>query len=59
MACTKSKSIWDKLILLHEQNHSENVHLLEQAFFKCELKEGDSIATFLGQLEFILSKLIA
>jgi hypothetical protein len=59
MACTTSKSIWDKLILLHEQNQSENVHSLQQAFFKCELNEGDSIATFLGQLELILSKLTA
>jgi len=59
MSCTTSKAIWDKLVLLHEQNQSENIQSLQQSFFKCELNESEGIANFLGQLELITSKLAA
>jgi hypothetical protein len=59
MVCVTSAQIWDKLKLLHEQNATENVHLLQQEFYKYSMSEEEGIANFLGKIEVIVNQLEA
>jgi len=36
-SCITSKQIWNKLKLFHEQNAFENIHTLQQEFYKCSM----------------------
>ena len=57
MNCVTSKQIWKKLKLIYKQNASENVHTLQQDFYKYTMAEGELIADFFGKIEVIVSKL--
>lgn len=57
VSCTTSKEIWDKLKLIHERDTSENIHTLQEEFYKCAMTEGESVADFLSRLDFIVSQL--
>lgn len=57
VSCTNSKEIWDKLKLIHERNTSENIHTLQEEFYKCAMTEGESVADFLSRLDYIVSQL--
>lgn len=57
VSCTTSREIWEKLMLIHEKNTSENVHSLQEEFYKCSMTEGESVADFLSKLDFIVSQL--
>lgn len=56
-SCLTSKQIWDKLKLFHEQNASENIHTLQQEFYKCSMTQGESVADFVGKLDVIVQQL--
>lgn len=49
--------MWSKLKLIHEQDSSESIHALHQRFYKCGLSEGESIASFVSNIEVIVNQL--
>lgn len=57
ISCTTSHAKWAKLKLIHEQDASESVHALQQSFYKCTLSEGESIASFVSNIEAIVNQL--
>lgn len=56
-SCTTSNGIWTKLKLLHERNASENIHALQQSFYKCQLGSDGNIAAYLGDIDVIITQL--
>lgn len=57
ISCTTSHAMWAKLKLINEQDASESVHALQQSFYKCTLSDGESIATFVSNIEVIVNQL--
>lgn len=57
VSCTTSHAMWAKLRLINEQDASESVHALHQKFYKCNLAEGESIASFISNIEVIVNQL--
>jgi len=54
-SCKTSHPMWSKLKLLHECNAIENVHALQQSFYKCQLGSEGSIAAYLGEIDVIVT----
>jgi hypothetical protein len=57
ISCTTSNAIWTKLKLIHEQDASESIHALQQKFYRCTLGENESLASFMSNIEVIVSQL--
>jgi hypothetical protein len=57
LSCMTSVTFWDKLIVVHEQRASENVHRLVESFYKCEMETGETIAGYIGRIELLISQL--
>jgi hypothetical protein len=39
------------------EDFRESVHALQQKFFKCDMVEGDTIASYIGKIEMVISQL--
>ncbi len=55
VVCHITHVIWNKVCVIQEQDFRENVHALEQKFFKCDMVEGDIIALYIGKIEMVIN----
>lgn len=51
--------MWAKLQLIHKHDASESIHALQQKFYKCTLSKGESIASFVTNIEVVVNRLIS
>jgi hypothetical protein len=49
-------AFWNKLIIhIHEQRTIDNIHHLQENFYKCNMKGGKCIVKYYGNIEMIIN----
>jgi hypothetical protein len=57
LQCTTSHHIWTTLLSIYEHKSSVDVHELQRRFFNAKIQPEQSMADYIGKLQFILSEL--
>ena len=57
LQCTTSHEIWTTLLSIYEHKSSEDIHELQRRFFNAKIQPEQSLADYIGELQFILSEL--
>lgn len=57
MDCSTLAMLWNKFIIIYNQRATENMHHLQEEFYRCNMESNESIVDFLGNLKIINSQL--
>lgn len=56
MRCETFVAFWNKLIIhIHDQRTIDNIHHLQESFYKCNMKGGKTIVKYHGNIEMIIN----
>jgi len=56
MRCETFVAFWNKLIIhIHEQRTIDNIHHLQESFYKHNMKGGKDIVEYYGNIEMIIN----
>ncbi len=56
MQCETFVAFWNELIIhIHEQRTIDNIHHLQESFYKCNMKGGKYIVEYYGNIEMIIN----
>ena len=57
MSCESSAQMWSKLVGIYDQKGDLSIHLVQQAFYKYEMRSNEDMATNIARIEEIANRL--
>ncbi len=49
--------MWEKIVLLHTQKATQNVHYFQEKFYNFQMQETNDLKTFMGEIEMFINHL--